>query len=79
LGISTPLQAPNGQVEIINKAIFKIIKKKLEDRKGAWVDELHETLWAYRTTKQTLTRDTLIGLAFGNEVVIPVEVGSMST
>ncbi|XP_059462296.1 uncharacterized protein LOC132191322 [Corylus avellana] len=65
----------NGQVEDTNKTFFRIIKKKLKDRKGIWADELHEALWAYRTTERTPTGDTHFGLAFGNEVIIPVEIG----
>jgi transposase InsO family protein len=34
----------NGQVEATNKTIFKILKKKLGDRKGDWVDDLPEVL-----------------------------------
>jgi ribonuclease HI len=63
----------NGQVEATNKTIFKILKKKLEDRKGAWAEQLHEVLWAYRTTERTPTGDTPFGLAFGSEAVVPVE------
>jgi transposase InsO family protein len=40
----------NGQVEITNRTLFTIIKKKLKERKGAWADELHEALWAYHMT-----------------------------
>jgi transposase InsO family protein len=37
----------NGQVEATNKTIFKILKKKLGDKKGDWADDLSEVLWAY--------------------------------
>jgi ribonuclease HI len=37
----------NGQVEAANKTIFKILKKKLGDRKRDWADDLLEVLWAY--------------------------------
>jgi hypothetical protein len=66
-------------VKITNRTFFTIIKQKLEERKGTWAYELHETLWAYRMTLRTATGDTPYGLAFGSEVVIPVEIGSMST
>ncbi|XP_059631103.1 uncharacterized protein LOC132273988 [Cornus florida] len=36
----------NGQVEITNRTIFTCIKKKLEDKKGKWLDELPNVLWA---------------------------------
>jgi hypothetical protein len=68
----------NGQVEATNKTIFKILKKKLGDRKGGWADDLLEVLWAYRTTKRTPTEETPYALAFGTEAVIPTELGSGS-
>jgi transposase InsO family protein len=43
----------NKQVKANNKTIFKILKKKLGDRKDDWVDDLLEVLWAYRTTRRT--------------------------
>jgi hypothetical protein len=68
----------NGQVEVTNKTIFKILKKKLGDRKGDWADDLPEVLWAYRTTRRTPTEETLYALAFGTEAIIPAELGSGS-
>jgi hypothetical protein len=65
-------------VEATNKTIFKIFKKKLDDRKGDWAEDLLEVLWAYRTTKKTPNKETPYALAFGTEVVIPAEVGSWS-
>ena len=35
-------------------------------------------LWAYRTTRKSATQETLFALAFGTEVVAPVEVGLKS-
>ncbi|XP_059436597.1 uncharacterized protein LOC132169601 [Corylus avellana] len=51
---------------------------KLGDRKGDWVEDLPEVLWAYRTTKRTPTKETPYALALGTEAVIPTEVGSGS-
>ena len=39
------------------------------------MEYLPEVLWAYRTTRKSVTRETLFALAFGTEVVAPVEVG----
>jgi hypothetical protein len=64
----------NGQVEATNKTIFNILKKRLEDRKGAWAEQLPGVLCAYKTTKRTPTGDTPFGLAFGSKVVIPIEM-----
>jgi ribonuclease HI len=65
----------NGLVEATKKTIFKILKKKLGDRKGDWAEDLPEVLWAYRTTKKTVTEETPYALTFGTEAVVPVEIG----
>jgi hypothetical protein len=68
----------NGQVEATNKTIFKILKKKLDDKKGDWADDLPEVLWAYRTTRRTPIEETPYVLTFGTEAIIPAELGSGS-
>ena len=68
----------NGQVEATNKTIFKLLKKKLGDRKGDWAEDLPEVLWAYQTIRRTPTEETIYALAFGTKVVIPTELGSRS-
>ena len=47
------LQA-NGQAEVANRSLLKIIKTRFEGAKGVWLDELSGVLWAYRTTVRTL-------------------------
>ena len=51
------------------------MKKKLENSKGAWVGELPLVLWSYRTSFHTTTGETPFSLAYGVDVVIPVELG----
>ena len=51
-----------------------MIKTKLENLKGKWVEYLPKVLWAYRTTCKSATQETLFALAFGDEAVAPVEV-----
>jgi len=63
----------NGQVEAVNKTIKENLKKKLEERKGAWAEELPMVLWAYLTTARNATGETPFVLAFGIEAVVPVE------
>ncbi|XP_043717770.1 uncharacterized protein LOC122665684 [Telopea speciosissima] len=62
----------------MNKILLDGIKKKLETAKGLWVEELPSTLWAYRTTTRLATGETPFMLAYGTEVVIPVEVRETS-
>ncbi|XP_022859985.1 uncharacterized protein LOC111380604 [Olea europaea var. sylvestris] len=50
LGIKKHLSTPrhpqaNGQVEVVNKTIKHVLKRKLDASKGAWVDDLPQVLW----------------------------------
>ena len=58
--------------------MFKIIKTSLEGAKGAWLEELKNVLWAYRTTTRVLIGETPFRLTFGIEAIILVEVGLTS-
>ena len=63
LGIKNHYSSPthpqaNGQVEVTNRSLLKIIKTQLEVAKGIWPNELPSVLWAYRTTTRTPTRET---------------------
>ncbi|XP_075649923.1 uncharacterized protein LOC142620446 [Castanea sativa] len=68
----------NGQTEVTNRTLLKIIKAKLDDAKGVWPEELPNVLWAYKTTARTLTGETPFRLTYSTEAVIPVEVGVAS-
>ncbi|KAK3016733.1 hypothetical protein RJ639_006711 [Escallonia herrerae] len=65
----------NGQTENMNRSILQGLKRKLDESKGAWVDELPKVLWAYRTTPHSVTGETPFLLCFGTEALLPVEVG----
>ena len=63
LGIQSHYSSPahpqvNGQVEVTNRTLLKIIKTRLEGAKGIWPDELPSVLWAYRPTARTPTGET---------------------
>ena len=50
---STPAYSQgNGQAEVVNKVIVSGFKKRLDDAKGKWVEELPHVLWTYRTTSR---------------------------
>ncbi|XP_016192920.1 uncharacterized protein LOC107633838 [Arachis ipaensis] len=68
----------NGQVESANKVILLGLKKRLDNKKGAWADELASVLWSYRTTEQSATGETPFRLTYGVDAVIPVEIGEPS-
>ena len=61
-----------------NRTLLKIIKAKLDDAKGAWLEELPSVLWAYKTAVRTPIGETPFKLTYGTEAVIPVKVGVAS-
>ncbi|KAK3019219.1 hypothetical protein RJ639_004873 [Escallonia herrerae] len=67
----------NGQTNM-NRSILQGLKRKLDDAKGAWVDELPKVLWAYRTTPHSVTGETPFLLCLGTEALLPVEVGLLT-
>ena len=68
----------NGQTKVTNRTLLKIIKTKIDDVKGAWLEELPNVLWAYRTTVRTPTGETPFRLTYGTEAIIPIKVGVTS-
>ena len=80
LGIKNIYSTPaypqgNGQAEAVNKVIVNELKKRLDDAKGRWVEELPHVLWTYRTTPRKSTRETPFSMTYGAEAVIPLENG----
>ena len=51
------------------------LKKRLDDAKGRWVEELPHVLWTYRTTPQKSTGETPFSMTYGAEAVILLESG----
>ena len=65
----------NGQAEAVNKVIVSGLKKRLDDAKGRWIEELPHILWTYRTTPRKSTRETPFSMTYRAEAVIPLENG----
>ena len=65
----------NGQAEAVNKVIFNGLKKRLDDAKGKWVEELPHILWTYQTMPRRSTGETPFSMTYGAEAVIPLETG----
>ena len=63
----------NRQAEAVNKVIVNGFKKRLDNAKGRWVEELPHVLWIYRTTPRWLTGETPFAMTYGAEAVIPLE------
>ena len=71
---STPIYPQgNGQAKTINKVIVNGLKKRLDDTKGKWIEELPHVLWTYRTTPRKSTGKTPFSMTYGAEAVIPLE------
>ncbi|RDX78974.1 hypothetical protein CR513_40669, partial [Mucuna pruriens] len=68
----------NSQAEAVNRVILRGLRRRLEEAKGRWVEELPQVLWSYHTTPHSSTNKTPFRLAFGIEAVIPVEIGEPS-
>ena len=65
----------NGQAEAVNKVLVSGFKKRLDDAKGKWVEELPYVLWTYRTTPHRSTREIPFSMTYGAEAVTPLETG----
>ena len=65
----------NGQAEAVNKVIINGLKKKLDDAKGKWIEELPHVLWTYRTMPRKSTREIPFSITYGAKAVIPLENG----
>ncbi|RVW24873.1 hypothetical protein CK203_079490 [Vitis vinifera] len=57
------------------QTLITALKKRLEQAKGKWVEELPGVLWAYRTTPGRPTGNTPFALTYGMGAVIPTEIG----
>ena len=64
----------NGQAEVANRSLLKIIKTQFERAKGVWPDELPGVLWANRTIVRTPIGETPFKLIYGSKAVIPAKV-----
>ena len=49
------------------------LKKRLDDAKGRWVEELSHVLWMYRTTPRKSTGETPFSMTYEAKTVIPLE------
>ena len=65
----------NGQAETVNKVIVNGLKKRLNDAKGKWVEELPHVLYTYQTTPRKSTGETHFSMTYGAEAIIPLETG----
>ena len=83
LGIKNKYSTPaypqgNRQAKVVNKVILNGLKKRLDDTKEKWVEELPHVLWTYRTTPRKSIGETPFSITYGAEAVIPLENGFLT-
>ncbi|XP_075649989.1 uncharacterized protein LOC142620512 [Castanea sativa] len=73
---STPAYPQGNRLaEVVNKVIVNGLKKRLDEAKGRWVEELPHVLWTYQITPQCSTGETPFSMTYGSKVEIPLETG----
>ena len=64
----------NGQAEAVNKVIVNGLKKRLDDTKDKWVEELPHFLWTYQNTPRKSIGEIPFSMTYRAETVIPLEI-----
>jgi len=73
---STPADPQgNGQAKAVNKVIVNGLKKRLDEVKGRWVEELPHVLWTYQITPRWLTGEIPFLMTYGSKAMILLEFG----
>ena len=63
----------NGQVEVTNRDLERILTKVVSISRKYWADRLVEATWAYNTTWKTTIGFTPYELVFGKKALLSVE------
>jgi hypothetical protein len=72
---SSPYYAQaNGQAEVSNESLIKLIKRKIDEYPKRWHEVLSEALWAYHISCHGSTKTSPYHLVYGQEAVLPWEV-----
>ena len=73
--VTTPYHPQaNGQAEVSNREIKRILEKTVSNSKKEWSQKLDEALWAYRTAFKAPIGLTPFQLVFGKTCHLPVEL-----
>ncbi|GKA69908.1 reverse transcriptase domain-containing protein [Tanacetum coccineum] len=64
----------NGQTEVTNRAIKRILERSVGYNPKDWSEKLNDALWAFRTAYKTPTGCTPFRLVYGKACHLPVEI-----
>ncbi|GJZ33478.1 reverse transcriptase domain-containing protein, partial [Tanacetum coccineum] len=64
----------NGQTEVTNRAIKRILERSVGYNPKNWFEKLDDALWAFRTAYNTPTGCTPFRLVYGKACHLPVEI-----
>ena len=64
----------NGQAEVSNREIKKILEKTVNVTRKGWVNKIDDILWAYHATFKTPLGMSLYRIVYGKACHLPVEL-----
>ncbi|GJS88038.1 reverse transcriptase domain-containing protein [Tanacetum coccineum] len=64
----------NGQTEVTNRAIKRILERSVEYNLKDWSEKLNNALWTFRTAYKSLTGCTPFRIVYGKACHLPVEI-----
>jgi hypothetical protein len=64
----------NGQAEVSNQSLIKLIKRKIDEHSRRWHEVLSEAFWAYRISCHRATKTSPYHLEYGQEAVLQREI-----
>nr|GEV06289.1 reverse transcriptase domain-containing protein [Tanacetum cinerariifolium] len=63
-----------GQVEVSNRGLKRILKRKVGENRASWSNKLDDALWAFRTAYKTPIGCTPYKLVYGKACHLPIEL-----
>ena len=68
----------NGMAKVTNKLIVGYLRRNLDDKRVAWLEELPKVVWAQQRTKKREIDESMFALIFGTEEVLQIEAGLLT-